>query len=321
MVRVAGGTFSMGSSDFYPEERPVHRATVNAFWMDEHPVTNAGFSRFVDATGYVTVAERAPDVAELLAQMPPGTPRPDPAMLVPGSLVFTPTTHAVDLRNWSQWWTWVPGASWRHPDGPGSSILGKDDFPVVQVAWEDAAAYAEWAGKRLPTEAEWERAARGGHAELEHVWGNEPLDAGTPQARIYEGEFPLHPAAPKAVGSYRANAYGLYDMSGNVWQWTLDWFRADSYSLDDARGVVLNPTGPSEPLDPRVSGPPARVLRGGSFLCSDSYCRGYRVSARTPGAPDSGASHIGIRTIMTVEQWTRWNARATHDPSLGDPDR
>jgi formylglycine-generating enzyme required for sulfatase activity len=310
MVWVPGGEFLMGSERPHADasEGPVHPVVVDGFYMDIHPVTNGEFRAFVEATGYVTVAERTPNVAELLKQMPPGTPAPDPALLVPGSLVFTPTTDAVDLRNWSQWWTWMPGASWRHPDGPGSTIAGKDDYPVVQVAWEDAAAYAEWAGKRLPTEAEWERAARGGHAEREHVWGDEPFDPRKPQAHIYEGTFPTRPAAPKPVGSYSSNPYGLVDMSGNVWQWTLDWFRADTYALDRERGVVRNPTGPTEALDPRVAGPPARALRGGSFLCSDSYCRGYRVSARTPGAPDSGASHIGIRTVMTVDQWRRWSA-------------
>jgi len=254
--------------------------------MDVHTVTNAGFRVFVEATGYVTVAERMPEAAQLLRQMPPGTPAPAPELLVPGSVVFAPTGRPVDLRDWSQWWRYVPGADWRHPEGPGSSISGKDDFPVVHVAWDDALAFAQWAGKRLPTEAEWEFAARGGVEQAEHAWGKAPYDPAHPQAHIYQGVFPTHAAQPKPVGSYPPNGYGLYDMSGNVRQWTLDWFRPDSYPLHRARGLVRNPTGPGAGLDPRDGHQPARALRRGSFLCSDSYCRGYRVSARAANAPD-----------------------------------
>ena len=318
MVWVPGGPFVMGSESEFadPAEAPEHDVVVDGFFMDTHSVTNAEFRVFVEATGHVTVAEKAPTAKDLLKQMPPGTPPPPPEVLVPGSLVFSPTSQRVDLRDWSQWWRWEPGADWRHPEGPGSTIEGRDDHPVVQVAWEDAVAYAEWAGRRLPTEAEWEFAARGGHERREFAWGDQPLDQEDPQAHIYEGSFPMHTAAPKAVGSYPPNAYGLYDMAGNVWHWTLDWYHPDTYARDHARGVVENPTGPAEPSDPRSGLQPMRVLRGGSFLCSDSYCRGYRVSARSPGAADSGASHIGFRTVMTVEQWKR--TVSTH-PTTGAP--
>jgi formylglycine-generating enzyme required for sulfatase activity len=269
--------------------------------MDARTVTNSQFRAFVQATGYTTIAERAPDVEDILRQSPAGSPPPPPELLVPGSVVFAPTAREVDLRDPSQWWRWTPGANWRRPEGPGSSIDGKDDFPAVHVAWPDAVAYAEWAGRRLPTEAEWELAARGGRANAEHAWGNERYDEAHPQGNIYEGSFPLHPAAVKPVGSYPPNPFGLYDMAGNVWQWTADVYAEDTYRLDKARGVVHNPSGPAESATTRVKG--ARALRGGSFLCSDSYCRGYRVSARSPGDPESGASHIGFRTVMTVSQW------------------
>lgn len=308
MVWVPGGTFSMGGDDEFatPAEQPVHRVQVDGFFMDIHTVTNARFAEFVKATGYVTVAERVPDVDEILQQLPPGTPPPDPELLAAGSLVFAPTDRAVDLNDWSQWWRWTPGADWRHPDGPRSSIQGKENLPVVHVAWEDAVAFATWAGRRLPTEAEWEYAARGGDRRTLYAWGDDTPNEQHSHAHVYEGTFPTHDAAPKPVGSYRPTAFGLYDMAGNVWQWTQDWYRADTYAADHTRGVAMNPAGPPRGLDPKSEGIPSRVVRGGSFLCSDTYCRGYRVSARSPGAPDSGASHIGFRTVMTVEQWLKW---------------
>jgi formylglycine-generating enzyme required for sulfatase activity len=303
MAWIPGGRFSMGSTGRHASaaEGPVHQVELDGFFMATRTVTNAEYRAFVEATGYVTVAEREVDVDQILAQVPDDTPPPPADLLVPGSLVFAPTAEVHGLEDWSQWWRWTPGASWRHPGGPGSSIEGRDDHPVVQVAWEDAVAYAEWKGARLPTESEWEYAARGGIDGAEYAWGDAPLDPANPQAHIYEGAFPAHAAAPMAVGLHPANGYGLYDMSGNVWEWTADWFRPDAYAADHARGVVRNPTGPDGP-DPRPGAMAAKVLRGGSFLCSDSYCRGYRVSARSPAAPDSGASHIGFRIVIGGRQ-------------------
>ena len=298
-VWIPGGQFTMGSESRHASagEGPVHEVVVDGFFMAARTVTNAEFRRFVEATRYVTVAERAVSADEILSQLPPGTPAPSPDTLVPGSLVFAPAAHVTDLRDWSQWWRWTPGANWRQPGGPGTSVAGRDHHPAVQIAWEDAVAYAAWKGGRLPTEAEWEYAARGGLDGAEYSWGNAPLDPDHPQAHIYEGTFPSHAAQPRAVGSHAPNGYGLYDMSGNVWEWTQDWFWPDAYQRDRARGVVRNPTGPDEP-DRRPAAMAAKVLRGGSFLCSDSYCRGYRVSARSSAAPDSGASHVGFRFVI-----------------------
>jgi formylglycine-generating enzyme required for sulfatase activity len=300
MVWVPGGRFDMGSESSVagPEEAPVHTVEVDGFFIDVNSVTNARFRQFVDATGYVTVAERVPDVEELLRQLPPGTPRPPKEALVPGSLVFTPTDRDVDLGDWSQWWRWVPGADWRHPKGPGSSIGGRDDHPVVHVAWDDAIAFAAWTGASLPTEAQWEYASRGGAGHAEHTWGEQPYDASQPQAHIYTGAFPTQDATTAPVGSYAPNAYGLYDMSGNVWQWTLDAFDPLAYRT---------PRRPRNPVNADTASTPLRSIRGGSHLCNDSYCRGYRVSARSGNTRDSGASHIGFRTVMTVAQWTVWN--------------
>ena len=302
MVWVPGGRYQMGSESPVagPEEGPVHSVEVDGFFIDVHTITNRRFREFVEATGYVTIAERVPDEAALMKQLPPGSRRPDPALLVPGSLVFTPTARAVDLRDWSQWWRWVPGANWRHPKGPGSSIEGLDDHPVVHVAWDDAVAFATWAGARLPTEAEWEFAARGRQSTGDHPWGDAPLDTAHPQAHTYAGVFPTHDASTAPVGQHAPNALGLYDMSGNVWQWTMDAFSPHAYRTTP---TVRNPWNTDTAANVM------RTLRGGSHLCSDSYCRGYRVTARTPNSRDSGASHIGFRTVMTVEQWQRWNSR------------
>jgi sulfatase modifying factor 1 len=302
MVWIPGGRFEMGSESAVagPEEGPVHTVDVDGFFIDVHTVTNARFRQFVEATGYVTIAERVPDVDELMRQLPAGTPRPPKEALVPGSLVFTPTDQKVDLRDWSQWWRWVPGADWKHPKGPGSSIEGLEDHPVVHVAWDDALAFATWAGGRLPTEAEWEYAARGRTGHAEHTWGETPYDASHPQAHIYMGTFPTQNATTAPAGSYAPNANGLFDMSGNVWQWTLDAFDPLAYR---ASGRSRNP------VNRDTASTPLRSIRGGSHLCNDSYCRGYRVSARSGNTRDSGASHIGFRTVMTVAQWQVWNER------------
>ncbi|MFM9143896.1 MAG: SUMF1/EgtB/PvdO family nonheme iron enzyme, partial [Phycisphaerales bacterium] len=304
MAWIPGGEFSMGSTDplARPDEQPVHRVRVAPFWMDETEVTNAQFAAFVAATGYRTVAERPIDWEELKKQVPPGTPKPDDAMLQPGSLVFTPPTSPVALGDASAWWRWLPGACWKHPDGPGSSIAGRERMPVVHVSFEDAQAYAAWAGKRLPTEAEWEFAARGGLDGKSFAWGAEPLDA--TRCNIWQGHFPdtntaadgFAGAAP--VGSFPANGYGLFDMAGNVWEWCSDRYRPDTYAQRAAGAPVANPTGPMQSLDPRnPHAPESRVHRGGSFLCNDSYCASYRPAARMATPPHTALQHLGFRCV------------------------
>jgi formylglycine-generating enzyme len=285
MIRVAGGRFLMGSGDFYPEERPVHPAEVDGFWIDRHPVTNAQFRRFVKATGYVTVAEQPPDPADY--------PDADPDLLVPGALVFQPTTGPVDLRDWRNWWAWVPGASWRHPEGPGSTLHGRDLHPVVQVCHADAQAYADWAGKALPSEAEWEYAARGGLEGTVYTWGDEPTPKGRQMANTWQGEFPWRNLLldkyerTSPVGSFPPNGYGLHDMAGNVWEWTSDRFTA---SHDDDAACCA-PHDPTETI-------PRNVIKGGSHLCAPSYCLRYRPAARQGEAVDTATSHIGFRCIL-----------------------
>ena len=311
MVWIPGGEFTMGTdSDLgWPDEKPAHRVRVDGFWMDETEVTNAQFRAFVEATGYVTTAEKPPDVEEILRQSPPGTPPPPKEKLVPGSLVFQLTAEPVkDMRDYWQWWHWVPGANWRHPEGPGSSIVGKDDHPVVHVSWDDAVAYAKWAGKRLPTEAEWEFAARGGLENKPYVWGDEkPTDIKI-FANIWQGEFPYRNTARDGfvrtapVKSFAPNGYGLYDMAGNVWEWCGDLYRADLYRLRAHDEVIVNPSGPATAMDPRNPRAASRVQRGGSFLCHDSYCSRYRPSARHGCSPDTGMSHVGFRCVTTKEQ-------------------
>lgn len=310
MVWVPGGEFAMGSHlpDARPDERPVHRVRVDGFWMDATEVTNAQFRAFVDATGYVTTAEKPPDLAAILSQLPPGTAPPPSENLVPGSLVFTATDHPVPLDDVRQWWRWTPGANWRHPEGPGSSIDGKDGHPVVQVSWEDAVAYAQWAGKRLPTEAEWEFAARGGLEQKQFVWGDEPLSDHNPRANVWQGTFPNQNletdghARTAPVGSFPPNGFGLFDMAGNVWEWCSDWFAPDAYAARAHEGVVANPRGPAQSFDPRRPTMPQRSQRGGSFLCNATYCSSYRPSARMGCSPDTGMSHLGFRCVWTPGQ-------------------
>jgi formylglycine-generating enzyme required for sulfatase activity len=282
------------------DARPVHRVRVGGFWMDIHEVTNDEFGEFVEATGYVTVAEQSPQAEDF-----PGAP---PENLVAGSIVFTPPREQVPVRDASgtahlRWWAYVPGASWRHPSGPASDLEGRGDEPVVHVAYEDAKAYAAWAGKRLPSEAEWECAARGGLAGATYPWGDEFRPGGTWMANTWQGRFPAEHTAEDGyagiapVGRYPANAYGIHDMSGNVWEWCSDWYRPDTYELDAARGIVDDPRGPADSHDPAEPGQIKRVQRGGSFLCSDQYCSRYIVGTRGKGEVSSATNHIGFRCV------------------------
>jgi formylglycine-generating enzyme required for sulfatase activity len=281
--------------------------------MDKTEVTNKQFRAFVEATHYITTAEKGPDWEELKKQLPPGTPKPAAELLVAASLVFTPPDHAVDLHDASQWWSWVKGADWRHPEGPGSSIEGKDDYPVVQVSWYDGKAYAQWASERLPTEAEWEYAARGGLMGGAYPWGKTGiLDCG-PKANTWQGDFPQTNsgwdgyAGLAPVGSFAANGYGLYDMAGNVWEWCSDWYDAGYYGAGagvaaavgagGSAGVVVDPQGPARSNDPSEPSIPKKVVRGGSFLCNAVYCKGYRVSSRMKTSPDTGLENTGFRCV------------------------
>lgn len=303
MVWIPGGEFEMGTAGATPHknEQPAHRVRVDGFYMDETEVTNAQFRAFVAATGYVTTAEQAPDWEVMKQQLPPNTPKPPPERLVPGSLVFTPPGPAA-RTDVAWWWTWTPGACWKHPEGPGSDLTGREIHPVVHVSWDDAAAYAKWAGKRLPTEAEWEFACRGGLVGKRFPWGDEgPTDTDGTRANIWQGEFPhrntkadgWERTAP--VRSYPANGYGLYDMAGNVWEWCADWYRADAYV--GRTDVTVNPMGPGTFWDPAEPLVPKRVTRGGSFLCHAETCISYRPAARRGTATDTGMSHIGFRCV------------------------
>ena len=306
MVWIPGGEFSMGaqdSPDMNPvamqaaaDSRPIHRVYVDGFFMDKTDVTNAQFAEFVKATGYVTIAEKTPTAEEF-----PGAP---PENLVAGGVVFTPPAQPVPLNNHFQWWSYVKGANWRHPSGPTSSIKGKDNYPVVQVAYPDAEAYAKWAHKRLPTEAEWEFAARGGLAGKPYVWGEKFRPDGKWMANTFQGHFPDKNTATDGfagvspVAQFAPNGYGLYDMAGNVWQWTTDWYRPDYYSqLAQAGGVARNPKGPDSPFDPAEPNDKKKVHRGGSFLCTDQYCSRYMVGTRGKGEITTGTNHLGFRCI------------------------
>jgi len=300
MVRIPGGTFRMGSDHHYPEEAPVHRVTVDGFWMDRTPVTNRQFRKFVNATGYVTFAEIPPD--------PRDYPGALPHMLRPGSLVFTPPKPPVDLRDWSQWWAFEFGADWRHPYGPRSSISGLDEHPVVHVAYKDAVAYAEWAGKELPTEAEWEFAARGGLDGAEFAWGDEFAPGNRQMANTWQGAFPHENLAldgyerTSPVTAFPANGYGLHDMIGNVWEWATDWYSPRHESeAPKACCIPANPRGGLQEAsyDPRLPNIriPRKVLKGGSHLCAPNYCRRYRPAARHPEPVDTSTSHVGFRCV------------------------
>lgn len=301
LIPIPGGEFEMGSDANQPEEAPAHRAAVDAFSIEVHPVTNAQYGSFVEATGYRTVAERPLDPADY-----PGAPA---ANLAAGSLVFTPTPGPIDLRHMSQWWTWTPGACWSRPEGPHSSIDDRNDHPVAHIAFEDAQAYAAWAGRELPTEAEWERAARGGVDGRSFTWGDEPRPEGRRLAKYWEGAFPWRNntsdgherTAP--VGTYPANDYGVFDMAGNVWEWTTDWYVSKhAADVDKPCCVPNNPRGPSmkqsyDPAQPQFK-IPRRVIKGGSFLCADEYCQRYRPAARRPQMVDTGMSHVGFRCVV-----------------------
>jgi sulfatase modifying factor 1 len=302
MVWIPSGTFRMGSAELYVEERPVHEVAVDGFWVDRYPVTNEQFARFVAETSYLTVAERPLNSADF-----PGAPAEN---LVPGSMVFHKTKGPVDLRNYANWWTWTPGANWRRPHGPARSLEGLEQHPVVHVAYEDAEAYAKWAGKSLPTEAEWEYAARGGLDGATFTWGNEEFPNGKAMVNSWQGEFPWQNLlrdgyeGTSPVGAFPANGFGLYDMAGNVWEWTSDW-----YVVKHADAVLKPCCGPS--ANPRITSPdksynphqpqfriPRKVVKGGSHLCAPNYCLRYRPAARQPQMIDTGMTHIGFRCIV-----------------------
>lgn len=307
MVYIPAGTFEMGGDNEQADqdEYPKHTVTIDAFWMDETEVTNAQFKAFVEATEYITVAERPIDWELLAKDLPPGTPPPPDSVLQPGSLVFHSTDQPIPLDDPSQWWEWVIGASWEHPEGPESDITNRMNHPVVQVAWEDAVAYATWAGKRLPTESEWEWAARGGLKNNIYPWGNEDVNTGPPKANFWQGIFPFQNekkdgfflTAP--VKTYASNPYGLYEMAGNVWEWCADWYHQNYYASADAQ--IPNPQGPKVSFDPQMPYTQQRSMRGGSFLCNDDFCSGYRNARRMKSSPDTGLGHTGFRCVKTVD--------------------
>ena len=299
MVWIQGGTFLMGSDRHYREEAPAHRVTVNGFWIDRYPITNAEFQRFISTTGYITLAEKPAD--------PANYPGAKPELLAPSSVVFTKPSVRVDLRDVCNWWAYVPGADWKHPTGPDSSIEGLETHPVVHIAYEDVEAYCQWSGKELPTEAEWEFAARGGIDGAEYAWGNEPQPDGKLMANFWQGEFPIENLLldgferTSPVGAFPPNGYGLCDMIGNVWEWTADWYQEHSRATRSCCGTV-NPQGGELKLsyDPHLPNIPIprKVMKGGSHLCAPNYCRRYRPAARMAQPVDTSTCHLGFRCIM-----------------------
>ena len=312
MVWIPGGIYDMGASDSdrmaLSHEKPKHTVKVDGFYMDETEVTNAQFSRFIQATNYITTAERPVDWELIKQQLPPGTPKPHDSLLLPGSLLFKKTKESVpNLYDFSQWWRWTNGANWKQPEGKGSSIDGKDNHPVVHVSYEDAMAYCHWAGRRLPTEAEWEFAARGGKRDKIYFWGD-LTDKLSSYVNSWEGEFPVdntqadgfEKSAP--VKTYPPNGYGLYEISGNVWEWTSDWYSSQYYQYCKENSITNNPKGPNEAFNPNNPYIDERVIRGGSFLCNASYCASYRVSSRMATDPSTSLEHLGFRTVMDLKK-------------------
>ena len=315
MVWIPGGEFIQGAVPqdkmAMDHEKPAHKVKVNGFFMDVTEVTNAQFAKFVKETGYITVAERAIDWEEMKTQVPEGTPKPHDSILQPGSLTFKKTKTSVpNLYDFSQWWNWTIGANWKQPNGPGSTSKGKDNEPVVQVAYEDALAYCQWAGRRLPTEAEWERAARGNKTESIYFWGDDDSVL-SQMANTWEGEFPVTNSKADGfeqrakVKSYPPNDFGLYDMAGNVWEWTSDWYNTNYYNeLGALNAPVVNPQGAATAYNPNMPYAKEKVMRGGSFLCNASYCASYRISSRMASSLDSSLEHLGFRTVATVDMLT-----------------
>ena len=306
MVLIPGGVFSMGGDgDGWKDEFPKHNVEIDSFWMDINEVTNNQFLEFVNSTGYITTAERNIDWNQIKKDLPPNTPKPDDSYLVPSSLVFFPTSGAVNLNDVSQWWKFINGANWRQPQGPGSNIDGKGNHPVVHVSWYDAIAYCEWAGSRLPTEAEWEYASRGGIIDATFSWGNEDLDEGKLKANTWNGNFPYYNSKDDGfiytadVRSFEPNGYGLFDMSGNVWEWCSDWYD-ENYYYSVSEILSINPQGPPKSYDSNEPYAQKKVSRGGSFLCHKSYCTGYRNSMRMKSTPDTSSMHTGFRTVRSL---------------------
>jgi len=305
MVFIEGGVFFMGgdNNEARSDEFPKHEVKISSFWMDQTEVTNSQFKKFIDETGYVTTAERKIDWEDIKSALPPGTQKPHDSLLEPASLVFK-EIKTNNLADYSNWWSLVRNANWRQPFGPGSDIIGKENHPVVHVSWEDAYAYCEWSGKRLPTEAEYEYASRGGKLNNIYSWGNEKIDQNEIKANSWNGIFPqtntikdkFYYSSP--VMSFPSNGYGLYDIAGNVWEWCSDWYHSEYYSMLPKKGTK-NPLGPENSYDPNEPFSEKKVIRGGSFLCNDSYCSGYRNAARMKNTPDSSSIHTGFRTVLS----------------------